>query len=364
MIKSMVLLTVVLGICPFLLGLFYTGFHYAAAPKEGVMSECPEGTEKNNILLHMAAGYVIMFGLFELIALPLIFLRQSLTMMVCLYGGIVLVISVLSLVCNIKRIPKIFWNIKQAVQSFTVCIWGQFLIIAGQIFIYIRYQYYNSDDALFVASATTSLATNTIFEYSPYTGTLYEKLPSRYVLSPFYGFTATISKVTDTHPAIVAHMVFMIVFLLLFYAVYALLGRLFFSCNMEKVGYFMILASALQIFSAYSERTSGLFLLIRLWQGKAVLAGILLPMILYLAMRLFFDSTENKREEMADYVLLFFLMCACCMVSSMGVILGAVMLGILGILAAWRQKQIRLLVNTVLCCLPNLLCAGIYLVIR
>lgn len=349
MIKSMALLAVVLGICPFLLGLFYTGY---------------VEKEKNNILLHMAAGYVIMFGLFEIIALPLIFLRQSLTTLVYLYGGIVLVLSVVSLARNIRRIPEIFWKIKEAVQNFTICIWGQFLIIAGQIFIYIRYQYYNSDDAFFVASASTSLATNTIFAYSPYTGTLYEKLPPRYVLSPFYAFTATISKVTDTHPAIVAHMVFMILFLLLFYAVYALLGRIFFSCDMEKTGYFMILASVLQIFSAYSERTSGLFLLIRLWQGKAVLAGILLPMILYMALRIFFDSTENKREQTADYVLLFFLMCACCMVSSMGVILGAIMLGILGILAAWRQKQIRFLVHVALCCLPNLLCAGIYLAIR
>ncbi len=349
MIKSMALLAVVLGICPFLLGLFYTGF---------------TEKEKNNILLHMAAGYVIMFGLFEITALPLIFLRQSLTALVYLYGGMILAVSVVSLVRNIRRIPEILLSIRQAVQKFTICIWGQFLIIARQIFIYIRYQYYNSDDAFFVASASTSLATNTIFAYSPYTGSLYEKLPSRYVLSPFYAFTATISKVTDTHPAIVAHMVFMILFLLLFYAVYALLGRIFFACDMEKTGYFMILASALQIFSAYSERTSGLFLLIRLWQGKAVLAGILLPMVLYMALRMFFDSTEIKGKQTADYALLFLLMCACCMVSSMGIILGAIMLGILGILAAWRQKQIRLLVNTALCCLPNLLCAGIYLAIR
>lgn len=346
MIKNMALLLVVLGIVPFLLGLFYTGF---------------TEKEKNNILLHMAAGYVIMFGLFEITALPLIFLRQSLSLLVYLYGGILFVVSVISLFCNFRRIPVIAGNIKQAVQEFTVCIWAQLLIIAGQIFVYIRYQYFNSDDAFFVASAATSLATDTIFAYSPYTGTLYDKLPSRYVLSPFYAFTAAVSKMTDIHPAVIAHMVFMILFLLISYAAYALLGRILFSCNMEKLGYFLILVSALHIFSAYSERTSGLFLLIRLWQGKAVLAGILLPMILYMAIRIFFDESEKKT---ADFVLLFFLMCACCMVSSMGVILGAIMLGICGMLSAWRQKRIRPLVHTAVCCLPNLLCAGIYLVIR
>lgn len=346
MIKNMALSAVVLGIVPFLLGLFYTGF---------------TEKEKNNILLHMASGYVIMFGLFEIIALPLIFLHRSLSMLVYLYGGVLAVFSVISLLCNIRRIPVIFDGIKHAVREFTLCIYAQLFLILGQIFVYIRYQYYNTDDAFFVAASSTSLATDTILAYSPYTGTLYEKLPSRYVLSPFYAFTAAVSKMTDLHPAMIAHMVFMILFLLLSYAVYALLGRIFFSCNMEKLGYFLLLVSALHIFSAYSERTSGLFLLIRLWQGKAILTGILLPMILYMAVRMFFDLSE---DVIADWALLFFLMCACCMVSSMGIMLGAIMIGILGILAAWKQKRLRPLAGTALCCLPNMLCAGIYLLIR
>lgn len=346
MIKNMALLMVVLGIFPFLLGLFYTGF---------------TEKEKDNILLHLASGYVIMFGLFEIIALPLIFLRQPLSLLVLVYGGALLAVSVVSLWKNSRRIPVIAKTVIQAVKRFTACVWTQLLIIAGQVLFYMRYQYHNSDDAFFVASATTSLATDTIFAYSPYTGTLYEKLPSRYVLSPFYAFTAVVSKMTGIHPTVIAHTVFMILFLLLSYAVFALLGRILFSGSMEKLGYFLILVSALHIFSAYSERTGGLFLLIRLWQGKAVLAGILLPMVLYMAMRVFFDSQNGNA---ADFLLLFFLMCACCMVSSMGVILGAVMLGICGILYAWKQKRVRPLLNTALCCLPNLLCAGIYLLIR
>ena len=50
MIKSMAFIAVFLGAVPFLLGLFYTRF----------IEE-----EKNNLLLQMAAGYMILFGLFE-----------------------------------------------------------------------------------------------------------------------------------------------------------------------------------------------------------------------------------------------------------------------------------------------------------
>ncbi len=344
MIKSMALIAVFLGALPFLLGLLYTRF----------VEE-----EKDNILLHMAAGYVILFGLFEIVALPLIWMRQSLSLLFGIYGGVLLVASGVSLAFNYRRIPGILVGAWRSIRHFTLCIWAQLALIAGQVWVYVRYQYINADDAFFVAAATTAQATNTIFAYNPYTGTAYTSLPSRYVLSPLYAFIATVSKATDTHPAIIAHSVFMILFLLLAYAVYALLGRALFSYNMEKTGYFLVLLSGLNLFSAYSERTSGLFLLIRLWQGKAMLAGILLPMILYLAIRIF--MLEGKA---ADWILLFLLMCACCMVSSMGVILGAVMLGILGMIFAFRSKSLRLLIRAALCCLPNLLCAGIYLMIK
>lgn len=344
MLKSLILIAVFLVLVPFLSGLLYTR----------LVEE-----DRNSILLNIAAGYVTAFGLFELAAQPLIWMRQSLSALVGVYGGIMLALSVLSLFLNRKRLFELAREAVGAVRRFTLCVWAELLLIAGQVLIYIRYEYSNADDAFFVAAAETAVETNTILSYNPYTGSLYEKLPSRYVLSPFYAFTATVSRLTDTHPAILAHSVFMILLLLLAYAVYALLGKVLFSNQTEKVGYFLIVLTALNIFSAYSERTSGLFLLIRLWQGKAVLAGILLPMVLYLAIRIFLQ--EGKR---ADWVLLFLLMSACCMVSSMGIMLGAIMLGILGILFAWKNKSLRLLLYAAACCLPNLICAGVYLVIR
>lgn len=344
MVKSIILIIVLLILLPCLIGMLYTKF---------------VEQEKNNILLNIASGYVIAWGTFQLVALPLVALRSSLSTLILLYGGILLVGAIVSVILNFRRFSDILKETIAAIKGFTFCIWAELLLISGQIIIYIRYAYQNADDAFFVASANTSIATNTIFAFNPYTGAAYDSLPARYVLSPFHAFIAVVSKAVAAHPAIVAHMVFMIVFLLLAYAVYTLIGQALFHHNTEKIGYFLILLSALNIFSAYSERTSGIFLLIRLWQGKAILAGILLPMILYLIIRLFLQ--EGKR---ADWILLFFLMGACCMVSSMGVMLGAIMAGIFGILYACKNKSIRVLVYTALCCLPNIICAAVYLVIR
>lgn len=344
MIKSLFLMGIFFVIVPFLLGMLYTRF---------------TEDEKDNILWNAAAGYVILFGVFEIVALPLIFFRQSLSVLVGIYGGLAGMAAVFSLLINWKRITGIIMGAICTIRQFTLCIWAQLALIAAQCFVYMRYQYTNADDSFFVAAATTALSTDTIFAYSPYTGTAYESLPSRYVLSPFYGFTAVVSKITDVHPAVVTHLVFMIVFLLLSYAVFALIGRALFAKDMEKCGYFLCVLSALNIFSAYSERTSGQFLLIRLWQGKAVLAGILIPLILYMAIRFFW-----MEAKCADWILWFFLMSACCMVSSMGIMLGAIMTGLFGILYAWKQKKVRLLLYPALCCTPNIICAVAYIVIR
>lgn len=345
MIKSLILLAVFMLLLPFLLGLFITGFM-----REG----------KNNILWNLIAGYILAMGLFEVIALPLIALRQPLSLLNTVYGGILILWGLLSFFLNWKRIGQVLAEGICAIRSFTLVIWAQLLLIFGQVMVYVRYQYTNADDSFFVASATTSIATNTIFQYNPYTGELYTKLPSRYVLSPFHAFIATVSQAVDCHPAIVAHSVFMILFLLIAYMVYALMGGKLFEGDIEKTGYFLMVLSLLNIFSGYSERTGGLFLLIRLWQGKAILAGVLLPLVLYLTLRIFL--AEDKTWP--DWVLLLFLMSACCMVSSMGIILGAVMLGILGFLLALRRKNIRVLICAFLCCIPNLICSGIYLFIR
>lgn len=347
MLKTLILLAVFLLLVPFLLGLLITRF---------------TEMEKNNVMFNLVAGYILALGLFEVLALPMIYGRKSLSLLISFYGGILLAGAVFSLIINCKRVYQASLDTISEVKRFPLAVWGEIILIFCQVLIYKRYQYTNTDDAFYVASAATSLSTDTIFQYNPYTGELYKNLPSRYVLSPFHAFIAVVSKAVCNHPAIIAHSVFMIWFLLVAYMVYALIGRNLFHGDKEKTGYFLILFTMLTIFSGYSERTSGLFLLIRLWQGKAFLAGILLPLILYLFLRLFRE--EEVRACLPEWILLVFLMSACCMVSSMGVMLGAVMTGILGLLLALKKRRFSLLVLAFLCCIPNIFCAGAYLWIR
>lgn len=84
----------------------------------------------------------------------------------------------------------------------------------------------DADDCFYVATATTDVYTDTIFEVDSYTGTAYRALPRRYVLSPFPVFLAVVSQLSGRlHPAVMAHMVFPAVFLSMAYMVQAVLAK-------------------------------------------------------------------------------------------------------------------------------------------
>ena len=82
MLKTLILLAVFLLFVPFLLGLLITRF---------------TEREKNNVMFNLVAGYIFALGLFELLALPLIYGRQSLSLLTKLYGGILFAGAALSL---------------------------------------------------------------------------------------------------------------------------------------------------------------------------------------------------------------------------------------------------------------------------
>ena len=137
-----------------------------------------------------------------------------------------------------------------------------------------------------------------------------------------------------------------------------LIGRRLFQGDMKSTGMFLCFLSLIHIFSYYSVYTQGTFMLIRIWQGKAVLAALLLPAVFYFGMRVFQGESKS-----GDWMGLLLLMVSCSLVSSMGIMLAPVMLGIFGILYGLLKKQWKRLGLAVLCTLPCLVCAAVYIVL-
>ena len=329
---------------PWLTGTLYTGV-------------LPE--ERRSCLLSWVAGYMILWGLFEIIALPLIFQRKSLGLLCIVYGGAACLLMAAAVALNWRKLfPAVRGSIN-SLKGISPVGWGNLLLILGQAYMYAKYVHIDEDDAFYVGAASTAVATDTIFSVNPYTGVEYSTLPSRYVLSPFFSFVAFLSRVSRVHPAITAHVVLAAVLVLVSYGVYALIAKKLFPDQRKYAEYFLFFLILVIMFSGYTVYTQGMFTLVRIWQGKAVFCAILAPMVCLMMLQL-----SSGQADVADWCLTFLLMCACCMVSSMGIMLGAIMLGTFGIVYTFRERRVKPLVFTALCCLPNLVCAGIYVWMR
>ena len=173
------------------------------------------------------------------------------------------------------------------------------LVVAGililfQLVVVVLYAHMDEDDAFYVGTATTAVETDSLYAYNPYTGAAYNVLPSRYILSPFPAFLAVTSRLCGgLHPAIVAHTVFPAVFVFLAYVVLFQYSRIFFKGKAGEQGIFMILCAVILWFCGYSVYNSEIFTMGRIWQGKAVLAGVFLPFLFLLCMEIFMQENRN-----------------------------------------------------------------------
>lgn len=300
-------------------------------------------------------GFLLLLALFEVASLPCIFLKTSLKTLAVIMLVIVGSLCVISLLWNWKYIWKEIGAIRfEKPQLITVIIFG--LIIFQTIQLGVG-MHIDDDDAFYVATATTSLDTDTLYQIDPYTGNYYGTYPARYVLSPFPLFGAVICKWISMRPAVFFHTVLPFYLIPMAYFVYILIGRQVFSGNKRKQDSFLIFIALLNLFSGFSKWTQGHFLLVRIWQGKAVLASILLPFLLWFVLEHFEQETLKWRE----WICLLCSMVAGCFATSMGIILCIVMLESFALLKMFRTRKIKMFLQSFVCCIPGILLAAIYL---
>lgn len=312
--------------------------------------------EENCIAWNFVAGLLISFAIFEVLVIPCIFTYQKFHVFAGIYTVVLLGLCIVSLSLNHEKIRGFFKGLRKDSIKKPIIFYAAVLLILLEMFMYVQYAHIDDDDAFYVATAVTTLEEDTMYTVNPYTGEAYSSFPARYVLSPFPVYNAFMSKMTGMHPTVCAHNVLPVIFVLSAFFVSYLIGMKLFKQDMKKTGYFLVFCSLIQMYSAYTTHPQGMVYLVRLWQGKAVLASVLLPACFYMAMRLFWNKGKH-----CDWLICLLLMISCCMVSSMGIMLGAISMGLFGILYGIYHKSVKELVFTALCCIPNVVLAGIYL---
>jgi len=251
---------------------------------------------------YWVSGQILLWGGFQMLSLPLILKEKPFSLLVALFGLFMLVMTIIAICRWGSRLRKNCCCRENAgllckIRSFQIkemLGWLFFiLLLILQLVLTAFAAYEEGDDAFYVATSTITDHSNTMYRILPYTG-LTTGLDARHGLAPFPVWVAFLARVSGMHAATVSHIALPMVLIIMAYAIYYLIARQLFETETKKIPMFLILAELLVIFGGYSVFSAENFLLVRASQGKAVIANIILPFLLYLMLLLLNDL---KKEE-------------------------------------------------------------------
>lgn len=281
MFLCIVLVGVIMIIVPFSLGVLY------------LRMNGDEGWLDKGMVAAFVYGYLFMWAIFQCVCVPLALLDVSLNTLIGVYLCVLIGVSLLMYMrgrANKFIVVRESSSQKERLLGITLLI-----IIVFQIVMLVVFQHSNADDSEFVAISTTAVQTNTLYHYDPYTGQEWEQVYAKRLVAPFSLIIAVYSKLTMIHPAIFSHTVLPAFLILFSYFAYFLIAKKLFPMRVTSQLLFVILIAVLMMFGGYSTRAIGSMLLIRIWQGKAVFASTMLPIIFALILGVLGKKMNGKQ---------------------------------------------------------------------
>ncbi len=218
-------------------------------------------------------------------------------------------------------------------------------------------QHTDADDATYVVNAVDMLRTDTMFQ-TMLTGEHTDDMLQfiKYLVAPWPFFGAFLSLYTGIKVTILFHTILPQALILLTTAVYYELGTSFFFAHPMYRPMFAIYAWLFNLMGCSSIYSAETFLMMRSWQGKAVAAGIGIPMMILVFVELF-----NDIEKLELYLLLALVNCSMCFMSGVGLAFSGAMTGCFALVYTLVQRKPKMLLCFVLALMPNIVYGAFYL---
>lgn len=246
-------------------------------------------------------------------------------------------------------------------------LFGVLLLI--QLYMAFTYASFDGDDAYYVVESVLAVQTDTMNTILPYTGGS-TTLDIRHALAVITMWLAFIAKISGVHATILAHTLLPMFLIPFTYMIYIEIGRMLFRKDPNKLPMFMIIMAVFQMFGHTSIMTSETFFLTRTWQGKAMLANIAIPLIVWLFLWIGEDLEREKKSslstinKLSPWILMILVNMASGVYSSMGVMLGTILIGACSLILMIRYRKVSLALMGAATCIPNVIYMLLYLSLK
>ena len=333
-------------------------------------------------------GFIMSLGVFELISVPVTITKaDGFPLIVALYLGIESGLAMLGLIVYNFVAYKIEpagedtrkLGTKEALRQRihgtegkkkhkfkideNVVLWTLVVVsILFQVVMYVIMQSFDGDDAYYVVQSVLTEETNTLYRIKPYTG-LSMSMDLRHALASVPVWMAFLGRVSGIHPTIIAHSVIGILLIPVLYIVYYNYAAALFGNDTKRKAAFMLFVNFMYIFGNVSIYTQATFMLTRTWQGKSMLANLIIISIGWIMLVLFKRDEESNDLTLGFWIVMFFMSIAAAMCSTASVFLVALMLAIYGITLSICRKDVQIALKLMITCVPLVAYGAMYILI-
>ncbi len=322
-------------------------------------------------------GYVTMLAVAQIILVPLVALKQTLTLAMILWQASLTILAVVSFGLLLKRWcegrllllsgdkranPASQGEAGRQERRIWIIVFGVLaaVLIMLQAYIPARYEHADDDDARFISEEVSAVVHDTMYIDDPISSSeMYwdQGEVKKDLTSPWAMYVAICCRLSDIPPAVLSHTYLPFFLILLCYAVYLLIGYVLMKGDWEKTFLFLIFLSVIHLWGYTSTHTLASMLLLRIWQGKAVCASLMLPMLFYLMYRVM-----HKEYRRTWIVFLYVASTGACLLSGIGIITVPVVLFLYGVVDFMYYRRIKKTVAIWMAALPNAICLLYYLI--
>ena len=306
-------------------------------------------------------GWFVSFFVFELTAVPFILLERSFTSLVVTYTVLIALLLIVA-IWQGRQVWRDLWEtIKDGLKQPIAVKIGWivvFMIVAAQMAYAVLYEYYDGDDSYYIATAVLADRFDTMYLRDAYTGYLYD-LDVRHAFSPTPIYQAWLSRLSGIAPAIVAHSVLAPVWLMFLYCIYGQIGNRLFWNQKNYRPVFMILITVWFAFGNISLYTAETFAMTRTWQGKGLMAGMVLPALFLCLMYLAQEQCSNGM-----WILFVCVIVSAVFATSIAFMIIPTVVGTAAVLIGIRTHSVKHPLKMIVCCIPCVLLAACYLCVR
>ena len=297
------------------------------------------------ICLKVLSGFVILLCLFHLTSLPFMYndwpFTTLYTLFLCDLIGIIIAYSVISIVKRRIPLQDDLDGLRTAFRDIIKKRWWHLILWASALFLIIwhismviLHVGHNVDDNFYISESVTILSRNRLMNVLPACGIEGSVFPATYILVSWETLIAAISKLFLVSPAVLCHSIIPAFLLPLHYMAYYAAAREF---SRRKTALFLIFVLLLNFACGPSTYNQGAFLTLRIWQGKAVLVNILLPLLLYEFLRI----TKAKKLSLNNIFFLFSLLLASQAATTVGTYLAPVLYAVYAITFLIIHRKIK-----------------------